>query len=103
MIRLFLKLYGVLIATLVLSFVVQMQLMEYVWHEMTAGFDFRVRFVPTFHLIEDALADVPAAERAGRFDQLAAGFGMPARLAPAADLPEAAHLKPDQRTTFERG
>jgi len=102
-IRLFLKLYGVLIATLVLSFVVQMQLMEYVWHEMTAGFDFRVRFVPTFHLIEDALADVPAEERAARFDQLAAGFGMPARLTRATELPEAGHLKPEQRTSFDRG
>src|SRR6187397_1811784 len=80
-----------------------MQLMEYVWHEMTAGFDFRVRFVPTLHLIEDAMADVPAEERTARFDQLAAGFGMPARLARAADLPEAALLKPEQRTSFDRG
>ncbi|MEO5676090.1 MAG: hypothetical protein ABIQ84_00960 [Usitatibacter sp.] len=43
--------YGVLIATLVLSFVVQVQLMEYGWREMATSFDFRVRFVPTFHLI----------------------------------------------------
>jgi two-component system sensor kinase ParS len=103
MIRLFLKLYGVLIATLVLSFVVQMQLMEYVWHEMTAGFDFRVRFVPTFHLIEKSLAEVPAEERGARFDQLSSGFGLPARLARAPELPEAAHMKPEQREHFERG
>ena len=61
MIRLFLKLYGVLIATLVLSFVLQMQLMEYVWRETGSRFDFRVRFVPTFHLIEEALGAVPEA------------------------------------------
>ena len=103
MIRLFLKLYGVLLATLVLSFVVQMQLMEYVWHEMTAGFDFRVRFVPTFNLIEEALATVPAPERAGRFDRLAAGFGLPARLSSATDLPEAAHFKPEEREHFDHG
>ena len=103
MIRLFLKLYGVLIATLVLSFVVQMQLMEYVWHEMTAGFDFRVRFVPTFHLIEESLAAVPAPERAARFDRLAAGFGLPARLSSATTVPEAAHFKPDQREHFDQG
>src|SRR5437868_1603428 len=103
MIRLFLKLYGVLIATLVLSFVVQMQLMEYVWHEMTAGFDFRVRFVPTFRLIEDALASAPAEERAAKFDRLAAGFGLPARLVSADALPEAAHFKPEQREHYEHG
>ena len=103
MIRLFLKLYGVLIATLVLSFVVQMQLMEYVWHEMTAGFDFRVRFVPTFRLIEDALASGPPEERAAKFDRLAAGFGLPARLARADALPEAAHFKPEQREHYEHG
>jgi len=103
MIRLFLKLYGVLIATLVLSFVVQMQLMEYVWHEMTAGFDFRVRFVPTFNLIEESLAQVPAEERAARFEKLAAGFGLPARLVPAADLPERAHFKPEEIEHFDHG
>ena len=51
MIRLFLKLYGVLIATLALSFVVQMHLMDYVWRHTSHGFDFRVRFAPTFHLV----------------------------------------------------
>ena len=57
MIRLFLKLYGVLIATLALSFVVQMHLMDYVWRQTSQGFDFRVRFAPTFHLIEEALIE----------------------------------------------
>ena len=46
MIRLFLKLYGVLIATLICSFLVQGWLMEYVWREMSAGFDFRARYRP---------------------------------------------------------
>jgi signal transduction histidine kinase len=102
-IRLFLKLYGVLIATLVLSFVLQMQLMEFVWRESSAKFDFRVRFVPTFHLIDEALAGVAAGEREARFRQIAAGFGMPARLAPRDSLPERARMKPEQRESFEHG
>jgi two-component system sensor kinase ParS len=102
-IRLFLKLYGVLIATLVLSFVVQMQLMEYVWHEMSSKFDFRVRFVPTFHLIDEALAQLPPEERVVRFRELAAGFGLPARLSSAAALPERARFKAEQADTFDQG
>ena len=41
MVRLFLKLYGVLIATLVVSFVAQTYLVDYVYREMASGFDFR--------------------------------------------------------------
>ena len=59
MIRLFLKLYGLLIATLVFSFVVQTQLVDYVYREMTPGFDFRQRFMATFHLLEESLAPLP--------------------------------------------
>jgi two-component system sensor kinase ParS len=102
-IRLFLKLYGVLIATLVLSFVVQMQLMEYVWREASSRFDFRVRFVPTFHLIEEALEGTPGAERPRRFGELARGFGLPARLTPSEGLAERARFKPEQAEAFERG
>ena len=103
MIRLFLKLYGVLIATLVLSFVVQMQLMDYVWHEASSKFDFRVRFVPTFHLIEESLAESPSAQWPARFREISAGFGLPARLAPAGALPERARFMPEQAETFDRG
>jgi len=59
-IRLFLKLYGVLIATLAVSFIVQMHLMDYIWRHTSQGFDFRARFQPTFHLIEETLAPLPA-------------------------------------------
>ena len=103
MIRLFLKLYGVLIATLVLSFVLQMQLMEYVWRESSSRFDFRVRFVPTFHLIEEALAGVPEARQPERFREITAGFGFPARLDAAAALAERSRFKPEQADTFEKG
>jgi len=65
MVRLFLKFYGVLIATLIFSFVVQMQLMSYVWSEMSSGYDFRVRFQPTFHLVEEARIGAPRRCRIG--------------------------------------
>jgi len=103
LIRLFLKFYGVLIATLVLSFVVQMQLMDYVWHEMSGRFDFRARFVPTFHLLDQALSGLSPAERAARFEQLSRGFGLAARLAPVGELPERSRFKPEHAETFERG
>ena len=80
MIRLFLKLYGVLIATLGLSFVVQMNLMDQVWRHTSQGFDFRVRFAPTFHLVEEVLAPLPPERWPARLAELAAGFGMPARI-----------------------
>jgi two-component system sensor kinase ParS len=103
MVRLFLKLYGLLIATLVLSFVVQMQLMDYVWHEMSSGFDFRVRFLPTFTLLEDSLATYPNEEWPRRFREVTAGFGMPARLERTLQLPERARLKAEQLAALDRG
>jgi two-component system, OmpR family, sensor kinase ParS len=102
-IRLFLKLYGLLIATLVLSFVVQMQLMEYVWREMSSGFDFRARFRPTFHLLEESLAGLPASEWPARFKELTAGFAMPARLERADKLEERTRFKPEQAAAFDHG
>ncbi len=80
MIRLFLKLYGLLIATLLFSFVVQTYLMDYVYREMSSGFDFRNRFKATFHLLEESLAPLPPDAWPARFRELAAGFAHPARL-----------------------
>jgi signal transduction histidine kinase len=85
MVRLFLKLYGLLIATLVFSFMVQMQLMDYVWREMSHGYDFRTRFQPTFQLLERELAPYPSAQWPERFAQATHGFAIPgARLEPLA-------------------
>ena len=103
MIRLFLKLYGVLIATLALSFVVQMQLMDFVWKQMSTGFDFRVRFKPTFHLLEEALAPLPAERWPARLAELSAGFGMPARIEALESLADRARLKPEQAAALEHG
>jgi two-component system sensor kinase ParS len=102
-IRLFLKLYGVLIATLICSFLVQGWLMEYVWREMSAGYDFRARFRPTFHLIEEALAPLPQERWPARYAELAAGFSVPSRLVEAETMPELAAIKPEHRDPFNRG
>jgi len=102
-IRLFLKLYGVLIATLALSFVVQMQLMDYVWRHTSQGFDFRIRFTPTFHLIEESLAPLPPDRWPARLAELAAGFGMPARLERHDSLHDRPRLNPEQAAVLDRG
>ena len=102
MVRLFLKFYGVLIATLVLSFMVQMQVIDYVWSHVD-GFDFRVRFTPTFQLIEDALAPYPAAEWPGRFARLSRHFGIVSRLGEAERMPEAARMNPAQSQRYRAG
>src|SRR3954465_7711687 len=78
MVRLFLKLYGLLIGTLAFSFLVQIQLMDYVWREMSHGYDFRTRFQPTFVLLERSLAPYPQAEWPQRFAELSRGFSIPA-------------------------
>ena len=93
MVRLFLKLYGVLIATLALSFVVQMHLMDYVWRNTSQGFDFRVRFAPTFHLVEEALAPLPPERWPARLAELAGGFGLPARIERLAEIADGLALE----------
>jgi signal transduction histidine kinase len=102
-IRLFLKLYGVLIATLALSFVVQMQVMDYVWRLTSQGYDSRARFRPTFHLIEEALSSLPEDRWPARFGEFSAGFASPARLERREALPEAASLGRVQLAQIDRG
>jgi signal transduction histidine kinase len=102
-IGLFLKLYGVLIATLALSFFVQTQLMEAVWRHSSQGFDFRARFEPTFHLIEEALAPLPPERWPGRLSELAAGFGLPARIERFEGHADRARLEAAQAATLESG
>jgi two-component system, OmpR family, sensor kinase ParS len=102
-IRLFLKLYGVLIATLALSFFVQTQLMEAVWRHTSQGFDFRTRFEPTFHLIEEALAPLPTERWPARLAELASGFGLPARIERFEEHPDRPRLDAGQATTLQAG
>ncbi len=104
MTRLFLKLYGLLIATLAFSFVVQMQLMDYVWRQVASGFDFRVRFQPTFQLIEESLAPLPAQQWPAKFAQISSGFALPAsRLERYDHFAQKAQLRPEQSSALEHG
>ena len=103
MVRLFLKFYGVLIATLVLSFMVQMQVIDYVWSHVNEGFDFRVRFAPTFRLIEDALAPTPVADWPARFQAVSANLGIATRLGDARSIPEVAQMNSLQAQRYGLG
>ncbi|HZZ93052.1 MAG TPA: ATP-binding protein [Usitatibacter sp.] len=104
MVRLFLKLYGLLIGTLAFSFLVQIQLMDYVWGEMSHGYDFRTRFQPTFLLLERSLAAYPQAEWRDRFGELSRGFALPgARLDSEEDRAAFASLTDEQRAALHGG
>ncbi len=103
MVRLFLKLYGVLIATLALSFMVQSYLMDYVYKKMVAGYDFRVRFQPTFQLIDAALAPLPPEARPAKFREIASGFAFAARLDAIDGLPERSRLPEAKQAAFDQG
>lgn len=103
MIRLFLKLYGVLIATLALSFLVQMQLMEQVWRHAVQGHDPRARYRPTFHLLEEALVPLPQERWPARLAELSRGFGMPASIERLDAVAERALLRPEQSAALDRG
>lgn len=103
MIRLFLKLYGVLIATLALSFVVQVQLVETLWRHTTQGFDFRIRFEPTFHLMEESLATLPPDRWPARVAELSAGYGMSTTLLPHAGHADRPRLARDQAEALDFG
>ncbi|MBL8516726.1 MAG: hypothetical protein JNM76_07125 [Betaproteobacteria bacterium] len=81
MIKLFLKMYGVLIAILAASFVTQLQVMEWVWMSMPKA-DVAGRFTATFHLIDRELASRPPAEWGAHLDELKKGFRTPVTLEP---------------------
>ena len=104
MVRLFLKLYGLLIGTLAFSFLVQIQLMDYVWREMSHGYDFRTRFQPTFLLLERALSAYPQEEWPRRFDEVTRGFALPAaQLERDAQSASITAFNAEQRAALEAG
>ena len=103
MTRLFLRLYGVLIATLALSFVVQMQLMEYVWKHVSAGFDCRHRFHPTFYLVEETLRPLPREAWPTRLAELSGRFQLGMRLEPVAAPADRGQFKAGQAQALADG
>lgn len=80
MIRLFIKMYGLLILTMVALFYIQGEVADY-FRKQAGAVNQRDRYVGTFHLIERDLKTVPAAQWTARFDELRKGFANPAHLA----------------------
>lgn len=96
MIKLFLKMYGLLIAILAASFVTQLYVMEWVWASMPKA-DVVGRFTATFHLIERELVARPQAEWDAHLDELKKGFRTPVSVEPAAALADRFSFTPQQR------
>jgi signal transduction histidine kinase len=88
MIRLFLKTFGLLIATLLVSFYVQVQILDRMMEESraTANVDFRERFRPTFYFVERELLPFPDESWVARLDRHQPGFTYPMRIEPLARL-----------------
>jgi signal transduction histidine kinase len=84
MIRLFAKLFGGLILTLAVSFLIQTWIIGYAQEMLVkhqGAVDFRERFRPIFSFVEASLAPFPAAEWPARFEALRPGaFTYPARV-----------------------
>lgn len=102
MIKLFLKMYGLLIAILAASFIVQLYVMEWVWASMPKP-DVAGRFTATFHLIDRELTTRPQAEWGAHLDELKKGFRTPATLEKLDDLRVRFAMKPYQQERLERG
>lgn len=102
MIKLFLKMYGLLIAILAASFVTQLYVMEWVWASMPKA-DVAGRFTATFHLIERELVTRPQAEWNAHLDELKKGFRTPATLESLADLRSRFAMPPAQQERLARG
>jgi two-component system, OmpR family, sensor kinase ParS len=95
MIKLFLKMYGLLIAILAASFVTQLYVMDWVWMSMPKA-DVAGRFTATFHLIDRELTPRPRAEWNAHLDELKKGFRTPATLEPMDRLRERFAMPPYQ-------
>lgn len=95
MIKLFLKMYGLLIAILAASFIAQLYVMEWVWSSMPKA-DVAGRFTATFHLIERELSPRPQAEWNAHLDELKKGFRTPVTLEKVDDLRKRFPMSPYQ-------
>jgi signal transduction histidine kinase len=79
MIRLFIKMYGLLIATLVVSFYIQTEVIDY-FRSLSTPVNVRERFSGTFFMIEQDLLKSPPAFWQDKVAQMKPGFGTPLSL-----------------------
>ena len=84
MIRLFAKLFGGLILTLAVSFMIQTWIIGYAQEMLVkhqGAVDFRERFRPIFNFVESSLAPYPSSEWPARFEAMRPGaFTYPAKV-----------------------
>lgn len=79
MIQLFIRMYGLLIATLAVSFFIQSEVIDY-FRKLSTPVNVRERFAGTFYLVEQDLLKFPPPARAARMEEMKAGFGTPITL-----------------------
>lgn len=91
MVKLFFKTFGLLIATLLVSFYVQVQVLDRMWEEArrSTNTDVRERFRPTFYFLERELLPLPQARWPERLAEHRPGFTYPVRITPMHEMRKA--------------
>ncbi|MDX2217494.1 MAG: ATP-binding protein [Burkholderiales bacterium] len=102
MIRLFIKMYGLLIATLVVSFYIQTEVIDY-FRSLSTPVNVRERFSGTFFMIEQELQRSPPATWQEKVAQMKPGFGTPLSLESRATLQERFSLNGESLAALETG
>jgi len=102
MIRLFIKMYGLLIATLVVSFFIQTEVIDY-FRSLSTPVNVRERFSGMFHLIEKDLLTAPQPTWQSRITEMKPGFGTPLSLEPMNGIRERFNLNEESFATLNAG
>ncbi|MBL8517886.1 MAG: ATP-binding protein [Betaproteobacteria bacterium] len=102
MIRLFIKMYGLLIATLVVSFYIQTEVIDY-FRSLSAPVNVRERFSGAFFMIEQELKRSPPATWPEKVAQMKPGFGTPLSLESRSALQDRFTLSGDRLAAFDDG
>lgn len=102
MIRLFIKMYGLLIATLVVSFYIQTEVIDY-FRSLSTPVNVRERFSGTFFMIEQELLKSPPATWQDKVAQMKPGFGTPLSLESRSTLQSRFELSGESLTALDGG
>ncbi len=102
MIRLFIKMYGLLIATLVVSFFIQTEVIDY-FRSMSTPVNVRERFSGTFFLIEQELGRTPQEKWQEKLAEIKPGFATPLSLESVATVRERLALNDESLAVLSAG
>lgn len=102
MIRLFIKMYGLLIATLVVSFFIQTEVIDY-FRSLSTPVNVRERFSGTFFMIEQDLLKSSPDTWKDRVEQLKSGFGTPLSLESRSSMKERFSLGEESAAALDNG